>query len=103
MLLDGLTHAISDLSGIGQGFRDTNAWLALLTQDTFPISFYAGDAIGSFTSLMRLVTGLVTGIAIVWLGLPYIFQSQAEPPQLSEKNYGKGFNKIKREDPSASR
>ena len=27
MGLDGGTHLISDLAGIGQGFRDSNAWL----------------------------------------------------------------------------
>lgn len=28
LAVDGVTHAISDFAGIGQGFRDTNMWLA---------------------------------------------------------------------------
>ncbi len=31
MALDGTSHFISDFWGIGQGFRDTNLWLAALT------------------------------------------------------------------------
>src|SRR5512138_2926450 len=54
--LDGGTHAISDLWGIGKGFRDSNVWLAALTGRAFPPAFYAGDALGSFNSLMRLIT-----------------------------------------------
>ncbi len=70
--LDGGTHAISDFAGIGLGFRDTNAWLAVLTNNILPATFYAGDALGSFNSLMRLITGLLAGLAIVWLALPYV-------------------------------
>lgn len=73
--LDGGTHAISDFAGIGQGFRDTNEWLRLLTNNIFPATFYAGDALGSFNSLMRFITGLLAGLAIVWLALPYIFEN----------------------------
>lgn len=74
--VDGGTHAISDFAGIGQGFRDTNEWLILLTNNIFPASFYAGDALGSFNSLMRFISGLLAGFAIGWLVFPYIFQSQ---------------------------
>ena len=59
--LDGGTHMISDLFGIGQGFRDSNQWLTLLTNHSLPVSFYAGDAFGSFNSLMRLITAPVSG------------------------------------------
>ncbi len=48
MAVDGTTHLFSDLYGIGQGFRDTNLWLANLTHNAFPLNFYAGDALGSF-------------------------------------------------------
>jgi uncharacterized membrane protein len=78
MILDGGTHAASDLAGIGQGFRDTNAWLAVLTNHSFPASFYASDALGSFNSLMRFITGLLAGLAVVWLAFPYVSQTQAE-------------------------
>ena len=72
--LDGITHAISDLSGIGLGFRDTNSWLAALTGYHFPSSYYAGDAIGSFNSLARLITGLLARPGIDWFALPYVFR-----------------------------
>lgn len=71
MVVDGGTHMISDLTGIGQGFRDTNAWLAALTGKALPATFYAGDALGSFNSWMRLLTGVLFGIGLVWLVYPY--------------------------------
>lgn len=75
MLLDGTSHLISDFWGIGQGFRDTNLWLAILTNHVFSPSFYIGDAWGSFNSLMRLLTGLSVGLGIVWFGFPYLDDS----------------------------
>lgn len=71
MALDGFTHVISDFTtGIGLGFRDNNAWLAALTNNAFPATFYAGDALGSFNSLMRLITGLLFSLGIVWASYP---------------------------------
>jgi uncharacterized membrane protein len=72
MALDGTTHLISDFAGIGQGFRDTNLWLAVLTGNAFPAGFYAGDAWGSFNSLVRLLTGVLFGLGIVWFPFPYL-------------------------------
>jgi uncharacterized membrane protein len=72
MALDGGSHALSDLAGIGQGFRDSNAWLAALTNNAFSTTFYSGDAWGSFNSLMRLITGVLFGLGIVWFGYPYL-------------------------------
>lgn len=72
MAVDGGTHFISDLTGVEQGFRDTNTWLAVLTQHAFPTSFYAGTTWGSFNSLMRLFTGISFGLGIVWFGYPYM-------------------------------
>jgi uncharacterized membrane protein len=74
ILVDGVTHAFSDLAGIGNGFRDTNMWLAGLTNDSLPATFYAGDALGSFNSTMRFVTGVLAGLGISWLLFPYLFQ-----------------------------
>ncbi|MCZ2076996.1 MAG: DUF2085 domain-containing protein [Bryobacterales bacterium] len=85
--IDGGSHLISDFAGIGNGFRDTNAWLAALTNYALPATFYAGDALGSFNSLMRLVTGLLAGFAIVWLAFPYIFQTQNYNQQLDNIRY----------------
>jgi uncharacterized membrane protein len=72
MAIDGTAHFISDLAGIGQGFRDTNTWLAALTNYSLPASFYVGDAWGSFNSLMRLLTGTLFGFGLIWYGFPII-------------------------------
>ena len=71
--LDGVTHMLSDLAGIGQGFRDSNEWLVALTNNALSPSFYAGDGLGSFNSWMRLITGFLAGLGIVWFVFPYIF------------------------------
>jgi uncharacterized membrane protein len=75
MALDGTSHFISDFWGIGQGFRDNNVWLAILTNHIFTPMFYAGDAWGSFNSSMRLLTGLLFGLGVVWFAFPYIDES----------------------------
>jgi uncharacterized membrane protein len=99
ILLDGGTHAISDFAGIGNGFRDTNTWLAALTNNSLPATVYSGDAFGSFNSIMRFITGLLAGLGIVWLVLPYLGQSQTYNQQLDEKSYAKVIEQIKRQDP----
>ncbi len=78
MTIDGTTHLISDLWGIGQGFRDSNEWLAVLTNHGLPTWFYAGDALGSFNSWMRLLTGLVFGFGSVALMMPHVEQAFAQ-------------------------
>jgi uncharacterized membrane protein len=93
IVLDGILHAISDFAGIGRGFRDTNIWLVTLTNNAFPASFYAGDAIGSFNSWMRFFTGVLAGVGIVWLAFPYIFQTQVYNQRLqsaasAQRSYG---------------
>jgi uncharacterized membrane protein len=102
MIIDGSTHAISDLRGIGLGFRDTNQWLAALTNNALSPAFYAGDALGSFNSWARLISGLLAGLGIVWLAFPYIFQSQALSQQLNQLNYGVVLEQIKNKNPRAT-
>ncbi len=46
MAVDGSSHFVSDLAGIGMGFRDSNLWLAVLTHHTLNPAFYTGDAWG---------------------------------------------------------
>lgn len=76
MVLDGGAHAVSDVvGGIGGGFRDSNAWLVTLTNNVFPAAFYAGDALGSFNSWMRWLTGLLFGLGVVWLAYPFLRRS----------------------------
>lgn len=71
MVIDGGTHMMSDMSGgLGTGFRYQNAWLAALTGNVMPESFYMGDALGSFNSWMRLLTGLLFAVGAVWLAFP---------------------------------
>ena len=102
LIIDGGSHTISDFAGIGQGFRDTNQWLAILTNNSFPATFYAGDALGSFNSIMRLISGLLAGLGIVWLAFPYIFQTQALNQELDKLNYGKVLEQIKNQNPHSS-
>ncbi len=74
MGLDGFSHMINDVvAGVSStGFRDTNAWLQFLTGNIFPADFYAGDALGSFNSLARLVTGALFGLTTIWLIYPFV-------------------------------
>jgi uncharacterized membrane protein len=92
ILVDGVTHAFSDLAGIGNGFRDTNMWLAGLTNYSLPTTFYAGDALGSFNSTMRFVTGVLAGLGISWLIFPYLFQTHFQNEQADSVNYAKVIN-----------
>lgn len=102
LTIDGSTHMLSDFAGIGQGFRDTNQWLAILTNNSFPVTFYAGDALGSFNSIMRFISGLLAGLGIIWLAFPYVFQTQAYNQQLDELSYAKVIEQIKNKNPHSS-
>jgi uncharacterized membrane protein len=76
IVLDGGTHMISDtLDGLTTGFRYDNAWLAALTGHILPDSFYTGDSLGSFNSWMRLITGLLAAVGVVWFAFPLLDQS----------------------------
>lgn len=75
MGVDGITHIISDLSGIGQGFRYNNVWLNVLTGNSFSSSFYAGTTLGTFNSYMRLISGVSFGLGIVWFAFPQLEKS----------------------------
>jgi uncharacterized membrane protein len=103
MTIDGVTHLISDVAGIGQGFRDTNVWLMVLTRNAFPASFYAGDAVGSFNSLMRFATGVLAGSGIAWRVCPYIFPTDVYNQPRNEKRYSKIIQSIQTKDPCPPR
>jgi uncharacterized membrane protein len=85
MALDGGSHLISDMvaQGFGAGFRDTNAWLVPLTRNAMPAWFYAGDALGSFNSWMRIISGVLFGLGLVWLAFPYVMETAGEPKRSS--------------------
>jgi len=74
MAVDSLTHLVSDITApaIVSGFRDSNGWLATLTGHAFRPEFYAGDAWGSFNSIMRLATGLMAAFALVFFTFPHV-------------------------------
>lgn len=72
MAIDGSTHFLSDLAGLGQGFRYTNEWLAQLTGHALPAAFYAGNSLGSLNSWLRLVTGTLFGVGLVWFSFPHV-------------------------------
>jgi uncharacterized membrane protein len=82
MFVDGVTHTISDGAGIGLGFRDSNTWLAVLTANSLPAAFYAGDAWGSFNSIMRLLTGILFGLGTVWYLYPFLAEAFGATTQI---------------------
>ncbi len=102
LALDGGSHMISDLAGIGQGFRDNNLWLVRLTSNALPVLFYAGDALGSFNSWMRILTGLMAGFGIIWFTFPLIFQTSALTQDLDRLKYGDVLEQIKSQNPRPS-
>lgn len=84
MAADGTSHMISDmLSGMTSGFRYDNAWLAALTGHSLPDGFHAGNALGSFNSWMRLITGIFFGIGLVWFAFPWVEQSVQQKSNLT--------------------
>lgn len=72
--LDGATHFINDIvaGSSGQGFRDTNDWLRVITFNVFPNDFYYGNMLGSFNSWARWITGLLFGITTVFAIFPTV-------------------------------
>jgi uncharacterized membrane protein len=63
LALDGTTHLIND--ALRLDFRQTNHWAVLLTNNSLPAGFYAGDLFGSLNSMLRLVTGILFGFGVV--------------------------------------
>ncbi len=86
MGLDGFSHMINDvIAGFsGTGFRDTNVWLQFLTGNLLPATFYAGDAIGSFNNLARLVTGALFGFTTVWFLYPFIDSAMQDAARVTQ-------------------
>lgn len=80
LALDGITHFINDIiaGSSGQGFRDTNDWLRVLTLGIFPAEFYYGNMLGSFNSWARWITGLAFGITTALALFPIIGASLRE-------------------------
>jgi hypothetical protein len=70
LLLDGFSHMWSENSGLD--YRESNAWAFALTRGIFPAGFYEGTTIGSLNWLLRTVTGLLFGLALVWFLFTYL-------------------------------
>ncbi|HBY95205.1 MAG: DUF2085 domain-containing protein [Ardenticatenaceae bacterium] len=70
MGIDGFTHLIDDVTGIG--WRATNAWAVPIFGPQMAADFYTGTDWGSLNSLLRLVTGLLFGLGTVWFAYPLI-------------------------------
>ena len=90
MGVDGFSHVINDaVAGIsGTGFRDTNVWLRVITGNMFPAQFYAGDALGSFNNLARLITGTLTGLTTVWFLYPFADRAMTDVVHISQERLG---------------
>lgn len=89
MAIDGGTHLVSDFAGIGLGFRDSNLWLARLTDFQWGVSFYAGDGLGSFNSYMRLLTGLLFGVGVGWYFFPVVNETMQDVVRVMDEKYQK--------------
>jgi hypothetical protein len=85
--IDGVSHMLNDiLAGTtGLGFRDTNAWLAALTGNALPQAFYQGDALGSFNSWARWLTGIVFSFVSVFALFPIIGGSMDDTARDAER------------------
>jgi uncharacterized membrane protein len=66
--IDGATHLIND--ALRLSLRDSNEWAIALTNGVFAPEFYAGDLLGSLNSVLRLITGILFGIGVVWFLWP---------------------------------
>ncbi len=87
MAIDGGTHMLSDMAGIGRGFRYTNDWLATLTASRLPETFYVGTTLGSFNSTMRLLTGTLFAIGVVGFLLPFLAEGFADMAHEIEEKF----------------
>ena len=85
LAIDGGSHLVSDLGGLREGFRESNAWLAALTNYHFPQVFYAGDQWGSFNSIARMVTGIPGAIGLMGFVLPDLERGFKDNPAPSDR------------------
>ena len=102
MALDGLSHVVSEISGLG--FRESNSWLAALTGNAFSELFYAGTTIGSFNWLMRTLTGALFGVAVVWFAYPHLqraFGEVAHPARVEEGREPHAERRVNRKETAA--
>jgi uncharacterized membrane protein len=94
MAIDGGTHMVSDLAGIGQGFRYSNGWLAELSNHSLPVTFYVGNALGSFNSWMRLITGALFGLGLMFFTMPYMNDAMKEMALNIEEKFARSNTQL---------
>jgi uncharacterized membrane protein len=70
LVVDGASHIVSELTGLG--FRESNAWAYQLAMGAFRPAFYTGTGIGALNWLLRTATGVLFGLAIVWMTFPHL-------------------------------
>lgn len=89
LAIDGFSHMANDLVAgtTGLGFRDTNEWLRTLTLNALPRSFYFGDALGSFNSLARWVTGLLFGLVTALAIFPIVGEAMSDMASQSASQF----------------
>lgn len=77
--VDGVSHMLNDIVAgtSGTGFRDTNEWLRVIISG-LPDSFYSGNALGSFNSWARWLTGFVFSFTTVFALFPILDTSMQE-------------------------
>ena len=80
MVIDGVSHIISEITGYQEGFRFANHWLAVLTSNQLTAAFYSGNMLGSFNWWMRMITGAIAGLGLSWFILSTV------KPNLTEYN-----------------
>ena len=86
LLIDGSAHLLDDTLRLG--FRANNAWLAAVTGNSLPATFYAGDTVGSFNWWLRLLTGLLAGFAFVRQVYPHLGRGMATLAQGGNSEHG---------------
>ena len=94
MAIDGGTHMVSDLAGVGQGFRYSNGWLAELSNHSLPVTFYVGNALGSFNSWMRLITGVLFGFGLMFYTMPYMNDALKEMALNIEEKFARSNTQL---------
>ncbi|MBI5879097.1 MAG: DUF2085 domain-containing protein [Chloroflexi bacterium] len=85
--IDGVSHMLNDIVAgtSGLGFRDTNTWLVALTGNVLPADFYQGDALGSFNSWARWLSGFLFAFASVFALFPIIGGSMDDTARDAER------------------
>jgi uncharacterized membrane protein len=81
LAVDGTTHLVND--ALRLDFRHFNKWAVALSPGLFPPEFYVGDLLGSLNSVLRIISGLLFGLGVVWFLWPMMDQELGRRPAAS--------------------